>query len=61
MEENKQNEQVIKGIMYKEDDINMLLKMLMDAKIDFNNVELFCAIKKVLLSPIPFEVMKYKD
>ena len=50
-----ENMNEVKGILYREEDINKLLEVLMKAKIDFENVELFCYIKQVLLNPIPFD------
>lgn len=52
--EDKAGKQQIRGILYREEDINMLLKKLTQSKADFDNFDLFYLLKKVLLNPIRF-------
>ena len=61
--ENQNNEghQEIKALMYKEEDINIIVQMLLHAKADYDNLELFCMLKKVLLNPIPFGITPDND
>lgn len=54
--QNNEEQQGIKALMYKEEDINIIVQMLLHSKADYDNLELFCMLKKVLLNPIPFGV-----
>lgn len=55
--QNNNEQQGIKALMYKEEDINIIVQMLLRSKADYDNLELFCMLKKVLLNPIPFETI----
>lgn len=52
---NKEMQQEIRVIMYKEEDINALVQLLMASKPEFENIELFFMLKKILMNPIKYD------